>query len=316
MIERSKLIGSFEKRTDLFGMDDTNCFRLFNSTGDGIEGLTIDVYGEYVLVQFFSHSLFAREHTLVPLLTDLVYSLPVRVRGMLLKNRVKLRGNHDFTDIRKSRLMKGEFPPGDYRVIQNGVLASVDLVEGQSTGIFLDMREIRQQIASLYPPGGRMLNLFCYTSIFSLHALKNGISRCINVDLSKAVLRKSMHNYTINDVPYDRRDFIHGDALQWMKRLEKRGERFSFLVFDPPTFSRNRKKTFSVKKDYALAMEIAQKLCPRGTVLSSVNSHSVTEKEYLSYHPRNWEPLFFGNESCDFPHGGGPYLKAGLWRTA
>jgi 23S rRNA G2069 N7-methylase RlmK/C1962 C5-methylase RlmI len=36
---------AFKKRISLFQDDSTNCYRLFHSEGDGIGGLSIDVYG-------------------------------------------------------------------------------------------------------------------------------------------------------------------------------------------------------------------------------------------------------------------------------
>ncbi len=302
---------AFDARSDLFSPGDTDSFRLFNSSGDGFEGLAADIYGRYILVQLFEGRLFEIRNDIVDGLIRASAALPVSPEGFLLKDRTIQRGDLDYGDIRRSVLVEGHEPPPDYSVKQNGVSAYVDLVEGQSTGIFLDMREIRRDIAPLYPAGGSILNLFSYTGLFSVHALKNGMNRSLNVDLSKAVLQKAAANYRLNGLKFDDRDFIYGDALQWMKRLQKRGEVFSLVVFDPPTFSRNRKNTFSVKHDYPRALEAAAGLCDR-YVFTAVNSRSVSENEYLSYHPGSWKLAYFGNESADF-RGQERYLKAGLW---
>ncbi|HOO72110.1 MAG TPA: class I SAM-dependent methyltransferase [Spirochaetota bacterium] len=307
-------IRGFESRAPLFSLAGTNCFRLFNTAGDGLDGITVDRYGEYLLVQLFRESLSDAMDDILNGVMAAARRIPVEVKGVLVKNRSIVRGNVDYPEIRRSVLVEGTAPPPDYTVRQNGIIAAVDLMEGQSTGIFLDMREIRERLSGLYPQGGTILNLFSYTALFSMHALRNGMERSLNVDLSRTVLDRAMLNYRLNGLHCDNRDFIYGDAIQWMKKLEKRRQVFSFIVFDPPTFSRNRRKSFSVKKDYNAALNIAAKLLCGGYIFTAINSYSVSEKEYLSCHPQPWKPIFFSNESSDFPAAETHYLKAGLWK--
>ena len=216
----------------------------------------------------------------------------------------------------KSRIIEGEYDPNGVVVLQNGVKARVDLITGQNTGIFLDMREIREELSSFYKSESikRALNLFSYTAIFSVHALKNGADSAINIDLSKNVLNRAKINYQLNDLRVDERDFIYGDAVDWIKRLNKRDERFDFILFDPPTFARNKRGNFSVKKNYFDSLESIKSLAKDRFILTSVNSYSVTEEEYRSFHPSEWKLLMLRNESSDFVYKGNPYLKAGLWK--
>jgi len=217
----------------------------------------------------------------------------------------------------ESRVLEGVYAPEDAVVVQNGVKARVDLVNGQNTGIFLDMRDIRDRLLSFYKSESitRMLNLFSYTAVFSVHALKNGAGNSINIDLSKNVLNRAKINYRLNDLRVDERDFVYGDAIDWIKRLNKRRELFDFIVFDPPTFARNKKGSFSVKKNYLNSLESIKPLVKDRFILTSVNSYSVTEEEYRSFHPVQWKLLMLENESSDFVYKGNPYLKVGLWKT-
>ena len=217
----------------------------------------------------------------------------------------------------ESRVLEGVYDPEDAVVVQNGVKARVDLVNGQNTGIFLDMRDIRDRLLSFYKSESitRMLNLFSYTAVFSVHALKNGAGNSINIDLSKNVLNRAKINYRLNDLRVDERDFVYGDAIDWIKRLNKRRELFDFIVFDPPTFARNKKGSFSVKKNYLNSLESIKPLVKDRFILTSVNSYSVTEEEYRSFHPVQWKLLMLENESSDFIYKDKPYLKVGLWKT-
>jgi len=309
------LVGAFGRRNDLYGRDDTDCYRLFNSDGDGIGGLSIDRYGRYLLLQCFNKRAGAMAASMGDALEKALGCLPFMVEGIVMKDRKKEENCGDIATARRSVLLRGNAPPDDYRVMQNGMTVCVDLMKGQNTGVFLDMREARKALASFYIPGGRMLNLFCYTGLFSVHALRHGMGHALNVDLSAAVLKKARENYRLNGLPLDERDFIRGDALEWIGRMKKKAALFSYAVIDPPTFARHRRRNFSVRKHFRPSLTGLSPLVPEGLVFTAVNLHSVGYEEYLSYHPRGWKLEWFGNESSDFARSGEPYLKAGLWKT-
>lgn len=307
---------AFERRDLLFHDSDTNCFRLFNSSGDGMRDLTVDLYGEYLLVQFFNTALYREEGGILKAISDTISQYPVAIRGIFLKNRARIEGNGNVSAIRISRLVEGGPPPDNYYVKQNGINALIDLVEGQSTGIFLDMRQIREKLVSFYGEFENMVNLFSYTSLFSVHAIKHGVKHSVNVDLSKSNLRRAMMNYEINGLACDDRDFIYGDVLQWIRKFQRSGKAFSYIVFDPPTFSRNKRRFFSVSRDFKKYLNLLQRISDEGFILTSINSRAVSETEYRSFHPPNWEMVFYGNESDDFRYEKKPYLKVGLWMVS
>lgn len=178
------------------------------------------------------------------------------------------------------------------------------------------MREIRRELESFYREilPEKMLNLFSYTGLFSVHALLHGVKYAVNVDLSRGVLRRAMENYRLNNLAFDGRDFIYGDAVSWVKRFARQDKKFDFIVLDPPTFARNRKQTFSVKQDFSKIVESLGGIAPGGYVLTAINSISVGVDEFLSYHPSRWERLFLAHESSDFTVVGEPYLKVALWK--
>lgn len=306
-----------ERRAGLFNDPRTDCFRLFNGDGDGVDGLTIDYYAGHVLVQCFNERVLEQTGEITNSIKSLHAILPLQLISILAKDRRVMQGNVDRNSAWKSRIIEGRYDEEEgVTVRQNGTLARVDLVNGQNTGIFLDMREIRAELEEFYPGSGisSMINLFCYTGLFSVHAIKNGVSSSVNVDLSKGVLRRARQNYELNGLQVDDRDFLYGDSMEWIKILSKKGEVFDFGVFDPPTFARNRKKNFSVRKDYYDSLKKLEKIITGGFVLTSINSYSVSQDEYRSCHPEKWELLMFGNESSDFVNRGNTYLKTGLWK--
>jgi len=308
------LIRALGKREKLFGDPETNCFRIFNGEGDGIPGLVIDWYGGYILIQYYDRRLQDKTGDIILAIAGAAARFPAPPMGVLLKNRLKSADTRDISAGMKSVVVEGSEPPAGYAVRQNGILAGVDLMRGQSTGIFLDMREIREGLVRYYSPADIMLNLFSYTALFSVHAIAHGVTGAVNVDLSKAVLERARANYRLNGLRVDERDFVYGDSLDWIRRFRKKGKIFTMAVFDPPTFSRNRRRTFSSKKNYRDSLVMLSDIVEGGRVLTSVNSYSISREEYLSYHPAGWRLEFFANESSDFTYTGNPYLKAGLWK--
>ncbi len=307
-------IRAFERRAGLYKSPGDDCFRLFNALGDGIDGLTIDSYGDYLLVQFYFDHLFNRAAELLSAIEHALARLPGRPRGLLIKDRRKIDDGDGYTARRSSEIVWGDVPPAGYCVFHNGVKVVVDLVHGQHTGLFLDMREIRRALEPYYPAVERMLNLFSYTAVFSVHALVGGVRSAVNVDLSAPVLERARENYRVNGLDCDDRDFIRGDSFDWLRRFNRKSRRFDLVIFDPPTFSRNKQRSFSVKADYRAALDAIGICAPGGLALATVNADSVSEEEYRSFRPPGWQLLYYANESEDYVYKIKPYLKAGLWR--
>lgn len=318
------MMAAAERRASLFELAHTDCFRLINDEADGLGGLVVDRFADFLLVSSYDSRILDRQNGSVVLkkiymnaLLSLANKLPFAVRGILLKNREKLTDRQDFTVERRSQLIEGDYPPDGFNVIQNGVRAYADLIDGQSSGIFLDMREIRANLVNFYSSADcdSMLNLFSYTGIFAVHALKNGMKRAINVDISKSVLKRARENYNLNSLVVDDRDFLYGDSIDWLRRFKKKETSFSLAVIDPPTFARNKAGQFSIRANYSQSLEMLTTVALGGYVFSAVNTASISKAEYMAYHPKNWKLIMYGNESSDFLLPGRPYLKAGLWKV-
>ncbi len=306
-------------RKSFFELKDTNCFRLFNASGDGLDGITVDYYDGHILVQYFTREVENSIFDYLAIIGGLSSHVDAPIKSILLKNRKTVRGNQDFDELRDSRIVEGDYPEGGIAVLHNGIKANVDLIHGQSTGIFMDMYQVRADLAPYYKSGDikSVLNLFSYTALFSVHALLNGAENAINVDLSKAVLKRARENYVLNSLKVDERDFVYGDSLEWVKIFGKKRRKFDLVIFDPPTFARNRKKKFSVRRDFpAMLNEIGKIVSENGFVLTSINSYSVPSEEYMKSHPAGWENIRFWTESADFKYSDNHYLKAGLWKPA
>jgi 23S rRNA (cytosine1962-C5)-methyltransferase len=187
---------------------------------------------------------------------------------------------------------------------------------GLSVGLFLDMREVRAWLRA-NAQGRSVLNLFAYTCSMGVAAALGGATRVVNVDVSRAYLEWGKRNYALNGCEADDRDFIYGDAFDWLKRFARRGEQFDLAIVDPPSFSST---PFSVTRDYARLVEAAARVVsPGGMLLAATNHAPTTDARFgdwlrrgLASAQRRGDVIQRWHEpSPDFPlpPGQPPYLK-------
>lgn len=313
MMELTSILkAAFHKRLSFFSQESDTCFRLFNSSADGIEGLTIDLYGEYLLGQSFHEEVKELESEAAAVSLELCAAMGKHIEGVLWKERTKQPGIPN--EKVKSRLVIGRLPEEGFTVKHNGMVLLCDLIESQNTGIFMDMREVRKALVPYYPNFASVLNLFSHTGAFAVHALTGGAAHCINVDSSKSAQNRAKQNYRLNGLIPDDRDFISGDAETWIKIFIRKKKAFSFIVYDPPTFSRAKGSHFSIRRDFKRHCAMMDELARGGHVLTAMNTISIAQEEYFSFHPKSWKRIFFMNESPDFRFLKDPYLKVALWR--
>jgi len=84
----------------------------------------------------------------------------------------------------------------------------------------------------------KFLNLFGYTGVASLFALRAG-AEVTHLDASKQVLSWAKENEKLSDLIGMR--VIEDDAIKFLEREEKRGNKYDAIIMDPPKFGRGPK---------------------------------------------------------------------------
>lgn len=138
-----------------------------------------------------------------------------------------------------------------FTVRELGLTYQLDLTASPtSTGLFLDQRETRRRLLGMDLRGKTVLNVFAHTGALSVAAAKAG-AVTTSLDLSKKYLAWAKENLAHNGLDPAGHDTIYGDALEWLRRLEKKGRRFDLVLLDPPSFSTTGKghRTWSVDRD-------------------------------------------------------------------
>lgn len=166
----------------------------------------------------------------------------------------------------------------------------VNLEDYLDTGLFLDHRPIRQEIAQKkwnekYFSSGKFLNLFSYTCSFSVAAAHSGF-RTYSVDLSKNYLDWGKRNFDLNQILNADHFFINEDSMSFLKTTTFRN--FDIIFCDPPTFS-NSKKTesyFEVEEHQEeLINDCMKLLSENGVLIFSTNKRrfKLSEKVTNTY---------------------------------
>lgn len=154
----------------------------------------------------------------------------------------------------------------------------INLSDYLDTGLFLDHRPTRLSIAKT-AANKSVLNLFCYTGSFSIHALVGGAARVCSIDLSKSYLHWAAENARLNGVEHPNRCiFIQSDVRSFLASAIQQKKRWDIIICDPPTFS-NSKRTplfFDINRHWQdIVRNCCALLSPKGTLYFSTNSRTL-----------------------------------------
>lgn len=257
--------------------EETTAFRLVHEEADGLPGVALDLYGEYLLLHLSSpEAEEARE-----LLLDAAWALGPR--GVYVVTRPKhasviIDPRHE--SFAPAHAQRGEDAPNPHSITESGLTYRISLGDGLKTGLFLDQRENRRRFREL-AGGKRVLNLFAYTCAFTVAAAAGGASRTVSVDASVGPLEEGRLNLEANGLFGTHHEMVAADALVWMQRAQKRGERFDLIALDPPSFATTRSSRFSAASDYSKVAALALGLlAPGGRLLACTNSRKIPRSKF------------------------------------
>jgi 23S rRNA (cytosine1962-C5)-methyltransferase len=160
----------------------------------------------------------------------------------------------------------------------------INLSDYLDTGLFLDHRETRRWIGSR-SKNKVVLNTFAYTGSFTVYAARSGATRTYSVDISKVYCEWIKENLTLNNLTLDNQWVARMDTLEFFQYARKKNLIFDVIIIDPPTFSKNKGKSFSVQKDHpSLINHALELLSPRGFILFS-NNYQLFRMNYRELNP-------------------------------
>ena len=237
----------------------TDAYRLVHAEADGLPGLIVDRYGDYLVVQFLILGMERRKEEIANLLMELAAP-----RGIWERSDAPVRGKEDLPPA--VGLLRGAPPPDWLEVLENGHRFLVDVAAGQKTGFYLDQRANRQRVRA-YCAGKTVLDAFCYSGGFSVYAATAGAGPLTLLDSSADALALAAENLRLNgrDIPED--EFSTADVFQQLRRYRAEGRTFDTVILDPPKFARSQAKVSRAARGYKDINLLAMQLLSPGGIL-------------------------------------------------
>ena len=277
---KQRITQAVELRERMFAgvVQDRAAYRLIFSEGDGISGLTVDKFGDWLILQVTSRALWRFKDDLVELLRE-----KIKPQGIWLRTEKGI-GESEGLDLADG-LIWGKEPPRPLFIEDAGVQYGVDLVQGQKTGFFLDQRDNRVAVAR-YCRGHRVLDAYSYSGGFGLVAAVLGEAHeVLAIDSSEPALALAKANAELNSV-ISKFVFEKSDASAAMRRMAEEGRQFDTVILDPPKLVRGRSGIGRALKAYQKINEVALRVVAPGGFLVSCSCSGLldttTFKEMLT----------------------------------
>jgi len=152
--------------------------------------------------------------------------------------------------------------------VENGAKFRIDVARGHKTGFYLDQRDNRRSVGKL-ASGRDVLNCFCYTGAFTVHALAQGAESVVSVDSSADALLLAQEHVRMNGLPEDRCEWIEADVFQFLRKLRDQGRQFDQIILDPPKFAPTPATAERAARGYKDINLLAFKLMRPGGLLAT-----------------------------------------------
>ena len=293
--ERSLRYAVAYRRT-VMGETDFKCCRLIFGEADGFPGLTVDRFENVLVAQVLSLGIERVKDILFPALVRILREdFGAEIDTLYLRNDVAIRelegmepykafytaeglGLRSEEDERAASAAEGR-GFGTTTITENGIRYTVDYINGQKTGFFLDQKYNRRAIRRI-SEGKTVLDCFTHTGSFGLNAAAGGAKRVVSVDISADALAMAQRNAETNGLA-DTIEYVEADVFDYLKTLSEAGRKgcpYDFIILDPPAFTKSRDTLRNAIKGYREINAAAMRLLPRGGYLATCScSHFMTD---------------------------------------
>jgi 23S rRNA (cytosine1962-C5)-methyltransferase len=254
-----------------------DAYRVVNAESDGLPGIVVERYADYLVVQLFT----AAVHSLRDALYDALVA-ELAPKAIYEQRRYRPLGG-DAPRQAGAELVRGQAAPVEVSVREGDLTFWVDVTAPLSTGLFADLREGRRAVRQ-WAAGRRVLNLFSYTGAISVYALAGGATEVVAVDVAAKAHARARKNFAASGFDADKPEHVVGDALKVLARFAERERKFDMVVIDPPAFASAAArggKPWSALRDYAELVAACLSVTePGGLLVAASSTHKIGATDY------------------------------------
>lgn len=251
----------------------TTAYRLVNAEADGLPGLIVDKYGDFLVMQSLTAGIEAQKETILAALNQIW-----QPRGIVERSDADVRQKEGLPSI--SRVASGDAPPETLVIQENGILFGVNLLGGHKSGFYLDQRENRTAVCQPHHVANKtVLNVFAYTGGFGLYAIANGAQQVTHVDSSFDALTLAEQNVERNGWKRPQDEYLAGDAFDVLRHYRDTDQKFDVIVLDPPKFAHSQRDVERACRGYKDLNWLALRLLPPGGLLATFSCSGLISAE-------------------------------------
>ncbi len=257
---------AYELRKQFYPHRDS--FRLAFSESDFLPGLIIDKYNSTFVLQIYSFGIQKNIDTVIDVLKK-EYS----AENIFSHNEPYFRKLEGLPE--EDRVYFGSVKE---EVIDDGDLKyRIDFPNSQKTGFYFDQSDNRKFIER-FVKGKSVLDAFCNSGGFGLHAAKAGARKVTFVDSSKTEIENAKYNFQLNSLNSES-EFVESDIFDYLESCISSNKKFDIVMLDPPAFAKSRKSIPTAIKGYIKLNRLALQIVNSGGYLvTSSCSHHIKAK--------------------------------------
>lgn len=254
-----KILQAYSLREKIIDFSVTNAYRIVNAENDGLPGLIVDRYDNFIVCQFLSSGAEFFKETFVEILKDIFK--PV---GIYNRSDSEIREKEGLKP--EKGLLSGKVPDELTEVVENNLKFLVNIKDGHKTGFYLDQRDNRKLVTE-FSKGKIVLNCFSYTGGFSVYALASGAERVTQVETSSSAIELSNKNIELNGLKLSSIENKDDDVFNVLRKFRDEGKSFDLIILDPPKFAESASQILKASRGYKDINLLALKLLSPGGVL-------------------------------------------------
>jgi 23S rRNA (cytosine1962-C5)-methyltransferase len=122
-----------------------------------------------------------------------------------------------------------------------GIKLKIQLQSNGQIGLFPEHAKYLPSVVTvaneIQRPQAKVLSLFAYTGMATCYLASKGM-HVTHVDMSQKANQWAKGNLALNNCPSDRVRIIEEDVIAFLRREQRRGNKYDIVIADPPSFSR------------------------------------------------------------------------------
>ncbi len=235
--------------------------RVINAESDGVPGLIVDRYGDFLVCQFLTAGVERWRETIV----EELGRLP-GIKGIYERSDVDVRAKEGLA--KQAGLLWGQAPPDRIEVSMGRVRMWADVAGGHKTGLYLDQRENQAVVARL-ATGAEMLDCFSHLGGFGLRAMQSGAKAVTHIDASPDILDLARQTALLNGLETAPIEYVAANVFEKLREFRDRQRSFDLIVLDPPKFVASMGQMNRGCRGYKDINLLAMKLLRPGGILAT-----------------------------------------------